>query len=756
MAKRSIGKPVRQSSGTKAGGKGWLGILLLIALGGGGYYGYDAWQNAENNRKAEEAARRSGADASQKLADELARMAEERDEQDRLAAEEEARRKKEAEEEALRQKAAEEEAERLRRMKENETTDTPAPVQQTEEPGTDTESIHEPSIYDKSLPLHGSSSIDSNAKKQFKALIDNLLEKRDFDVFEKAMAAKIMDAMAEYTANGKLSYGHYKNRPNLVQTVELCLLTRYAGAKELAEIAAQKGNGVDNRGVDFFQWLLRDRARPLHLFMQNYAYQEGLPSNMAHSLRQLYTIWSEMEEEDDRAKYVNLAIAGSLMIPEITTDRGRYRDEQATILSVPEICAYLRERDKNRKLATDIKKLSVSQLIHVVDVRLPQEEISWVEENINYTQATWGEAYGSVRYLMERAANDEDPYELYSFEELRKEGGVCRDQAYFACNTAKCCGVPAVYVVGDGDRGPHAWMVHLKDSTTWVQTNSYGYNSGQYNNPCSGRSQHEMFLLSRTEKTTDDKLAAAADSLVLANYLISVGDPQKAHNVAAFIPFTYPTETVAWSHYIRILGHDAEHQPPASVWRKITADLTRLGKKNYELLGLAAEVEDKYLFAGRKGAGKQSAMRRAMNQLNKHGGDERADLVLNAINRQAEAMMETKNYSGLGTFYRKHLKKYASRTDLFAKLLEQYMGYLEPEASARVWNILARDAEKIFERNVKSGGGDFFRLQKEVEIQQMIANAWEKAGNVRKYEKHRQEAEERLSNAKEKYKSEEE
>lgn len=753
MAKQVLkAKSLTTHKKPKKSGSGWIITLLLIALGGGGYYGYDTWQKNENERKAAEAARKAKIAADKRLAEEMARLAAEKEEQERLAAEEEER-KRLAAEEAERKRLAEEEEERRRKLKEDTADkDEPKPV----EPDKKEEPKEEPvqtSAYDNMPALHGADANGATAKKQFDALVDHLLQKKDFSAFEKAASARIKEAVPTYTGSGKLNYTQYKNNRNLMQAVDLCLLIRMAGEKELAEIVSTEGDDNDNNGVDFFRWALRDKSQALHQFMQHYLTQEGLDTNAAHSIRQFYTIWTETDAKE-RVKYMNLAIAGALINPQVAGSPGMYRDRNEPRLTVPEVCAYLREMDKKRKLVTDIKKLSVSQLLHVVDVRLPQSEFDWAAENVNYTQANWSAAYGSIKYVMERAATNKDLYENYSFEEIRKEGGVCRDQGYFSCNTGKCRGVPAVYIVGDGDRGPHAWMVNLVDATQWVQTNSYGYNSGRFTNPCSGRSQHESVLLSKDTKTTDAKLAPAADAMILADYMSRINCTTEARSTARYVTTAFPTLTAAWAHYIKVLGQDEDNLPPDKVWRKINADLNQLSKKNTELMDLAIEVEEKYLLDGKNAASKQAALRRSMNQLNRRGGDERADIVLNAVNRQAEVYAEEKNYTGLANLYRKQLKKYTGRGDIFGQLLGQYMGHLGDEAPARAWNTLAKDAEKLFEKQVRSNGSDLFKLKKECEIQRQIATAWENAGNERKALKMREDANIRQSRAEGQYATE--
>lgn len=753
MAKRTVRKSTVSRKPQQSGKGGWVVTLLLIALGGGGYYGYDLYQQKENERKAEEAARRARLEADKRLAEEMARLAAEKAEKERLAAEQAERERLAAEEEA-RRRAAEEEAERRRRLKESQKEDTtPEPEPTPEEP--EPQPQPQPTAYDGELSMHGAAASSISARKQFDTMVDNLLDKHDFDNFERSMSEKIKESVQAYTGNGKLNYAQYKNNRNLMQAVDLCLLIRLAGQKELTALAKAEGDENDNNGADFLRWALRDKSRPLHLFMQNYLMQGGRDENAAHSINLFYEIWKDLKGKD-RDKYLNLAIAGSLMSPAVCESRGLYRDTNVPMLTVPEVCAYLREMDSKRKLVTDIKKLSISQLIYVVDVRLPQSEFDWAAEHVNYTQANWGAAYNSIRYLMERAANNKDPYDKYSFEEIREEGGVCRDQGYFSCNTGKCRGVPAVYIVGDGDRGPHAWMVNLTDATTWVQTNSYGYNSGRFTNPCSGRSQHESVLLNKDGKTTDAKMVPAADAMILADYLVRIGCVTEAQSSARYVTNAFPNETASWAHYIKILGHDEEHMPPVATWRKIDTDLIRLSKKNSELLDLAAEVEDKYLLAGKNAASKQMAMRRSMSQLSKRGGDDRADLVVDAVRRQAETYKEANNMAGLANLYRKQLKKYTKRGDIFGQLLSQYMDILGEDASPRAWSTLAKDAEKLYDKHVQSSGGDFFKLKKEVEIQKTIATAWEKAGNERKAEKLNTIADERLRKAKEQHQGEDE
>jgi hypothetical protein len=51
----------------------------------------------------------------------------------------------------------------------------------------------------------------------------------------------------------------------------------------------------------------------------------------------------------------------------------------------------------------------------------------------------------------------------YTLENLRKVGGVCEEQAYFASHVARAIGVPASYISGQNADMSHAWVGFLQD-----------------------------------------------------------------------------------------------------------------------------------------------------------------------------------------------------------------------------------------------------------------------------------------------------
>lgn len=741
--------PTRPSAAGKpsSGGSGILITLLALAVlgGGGGYYWYTEQQAeqarlAQEKAEAEEAARRKA----EAEAAERARLAAEAAERERLAAEEAERARLAAEEEARRR--AEEEARRKQAGDDTPVVDdTPEPPK-PEEPKKEEEPA-DTAFYDKPLALAGTPGLDRANTELYDKMIDHLLESKDFEAFRQAFTKKIKAELPVVIKGEKLNYNTYKSSKNMVQAVDICLLTSLCGQDALASLCGGEG------GKDFFLWLLRDKSRPLHMFMTSVVLEQAQSQNIAYSMQTLRDIWSTCPTKE-RAKYLNLALACALVRPEHARSNGSLRNPEQPTLTMPQVFTYFREQDTKHKLLTDIKKMSVERLLHVVDLRLTQSEIDWALTHLSYTRDKWGEAYGSIRYRMDRAANGADPYEHYTFAELRKEGGVCRDQAYFCGNTAKCRGIPAIYAVGDGDRGGHAWVVLSVADNKWEQINNYGYTTGRITNPCSGKVHHESVFLSQTKVERADKLTPAADGILLSRLLSGEDCAEEARGAARYVAAAFPTLTVAWANLIAALEDERAEAANQNEWRKAYNELSRNGAKNGELVDLAAQVQDKHLINGLSAGAQKSQIDSTVRKMKRAMGDERADLVLETIERQAQLLADNKDFRGLDTLYSKQFKDYTDRGDIFAQLLGSYTKHLvDMEAPPLEWKRMVKKVDKLFFKKVKTGG-DYFKLQKTLGIQRMIADCYERGGDTKKAAKLREEADREDEQARSQYKDE--
>lgn len=738
----------------KSGGSGVFAFLLMFLLLGGGGYGFYVYQNNQKAQQAaaqkakEEARRKAAAEKAER--ERLAAEAAERARQ--AAAEEEEQRRREAEEAERARREAEEEEERRRREQEttDDTTPEPEPEPKDDEPEPTPDVPQEAGPYDAPLVISGTEGISRTSQETYDGMIRHLLAAHDFDAFARAFEKRIADEAPLVVKGEKLAYNTYKSSRNMVQAVDICLLTRLCGQQELAGLAATAGEA--DSGQAFFAWLLTDRSRPLHSLLQNYVLQEGRPENLPYTLKTFYAIWKACPPKE-REKYLNLAMACAMVRPQVAQGNGMLRNPKPNSLLDPvQVFTYFREADAKHKLLTDIKKMSVERLLHVVDFRLPQSEIDWVHQNLSYSRDKWGDAYGSIRYRMDRAANGKDPYTKYTFAELRKEGGVCRDQAYFCGTSAKCKGIPAIYVVGDGDRGGHAWVVLSVADNQWSQINNYGYTTGRFPNPCSGRQHHESVFLGQTKVERAAKLEPAADGILLSRLLSQVGSAEEARGAARYVAAAFPTLTVAWENLIAALENEKGSPTGTNEWRKAYNEMSRAAAKNGELLELAGKVQDKHLMDGKTAGAQKSALDSTVRRLKHNMGDARADLVVETVERQAKLLADNKDFRGLMNLYKKQLKDYSARGDIFQQLLDSYMRHLnDMEAPPAEWGRTAKEVDRLFSKGVLSGSGDYFKLSKEVTIQRMVADCYAKAGNTKKAEKMIEEAETRLRNAKSQY-----
>ncbi len=108
----------------------------------------------------------------------------------------------------------------------------------------------------------------------------------------------------------------------------------------------------------------------------------------------------------------------------------------------------------------------VEVLIHLVDVHAPIDELRWALKNYG-NDATVGKVYGTIVYDT-AALKFSQPKKVfkdgYSLMNIKKVGGVCAEQAYFASEVAKAIGVPSVYVTGEGADVGHAWVGYMKSA----------------------------------------------------------------------------------------------------------------------------------------------------------------------------------------------------------------------------------------------------------------------------------------------------
>jgi hypothetical protein len=111
-----------------------------------------------------------------------------------------------------------------------------------------------------------------------------------------------------------------------------------------------------------------------------------------------------------------------------------------------------------------LSKLPACMLVHVVDMVIGGGETQWVKQQLG-PQSLVGKRYHDVRYdnmFFKHGQKKQIDGHPYTLESIRKYGGVCVEQAYYAEQVGKSCGIPSVTVTGRGDDVGHAWVGYLK------------------------------------------------------------------------------------------------------------------------------------------------------------------------------------------------------------------------------------------------------------------------------------------------------
>lgn len=709
-------------------------IVLVLALAAGGV----AYHRVSVQRKAAaaELAARKEAEAKAaraRKAAELEAARKEAEERARAEAEEKARLEAE--------RLAAEEAAGKRQKKEPEMVE-PSPEEPKEEPVAQEDPRLE--IFKKPVILVSLKANNAANRKLFTDAFNLALETGRYDLYADFLRSSLERDAVKVIKFGKFDASMYDQSPYLMRANELYQLISKVGAETIQEQIKESSSRY------FYPWLFSDPSDPLRLFLRTMAREQTPGEEWGGILRKWAEFWMKTSAMP-RSRYSSLALACAMLDPRIASSPSRLRASSSTgvsttPLTLEQVFEYFMEMDEARELLTDITKLSPSELLFVVDVRLPRSEMDWARKKVRLTRKGWGGAYSMIRYRMDRAALGKDPYTNYTFQEILDEGGICMDQAYFAVNTAKCNGIPSAYVTGDGNRGPHAWVNLLTTDETWQSYGGYGYNTGHFSHPHNCKSKHESTLLQGMDrKVNGARLDTSLDYLSLAALFEEMQKPDCARVMLEAATQAAPGSPLGWERLIALMSRP-ESGTKLEEWDELVTMIKRKFRSRPDYLAMAARVEDEYIFPMRDASANKRHVARDLKKLEKETDEGRSDLTSAAIKRQADILMENGDRVGVAALYRKSMKDYARRAEVFEALMGQYYGYVSQDQEAVLQ--LAREAESFYNRSIRTKSGDYFKVKKEVAIQRKIAGYYEKGGNERKADSLRKDAEKREKNSK--------
>ena len=176
----------------------------------------------------------------------------------------------------------------------------------------------------------------------------------------------------------------YKQSPMLMRANELYQLISKVGPDTIRE------QTMESTPRYFYPWLFSDESNPVKLFLRTVAREQTPKEQWAGILRKWAEFWMKTSAMP-RSKYSSLALACAMLHPGIASSPSKLRASSSgnistTPLTLEQVFEYFMEMDEKHELLTDITKLSPSELLFVVDVRLPRSEMDWARKKVRLTR----------------------------------------------------------------------------------------------------------------------------------------------------------------------------------------------------------------------------------------------------------------------------------------------------------------------------------------------------------------------------------
>ena len=136
--------------------------------------------------------------------------------------------------------------------------------------------------------------------------------------------------------------------------------------------------------------------------------------------------------------------------------------------------------DNARALQIDPRSLPADVLVFLVSTTEHVDQLNWAC-NAYARNRNHGERFFEIQYDIEHYRTGQPKAvslaPRYCIEAIKRLGGVCADQAYFAEHVAKANGVPAAYMRGRSGEVSHAWLGYLRADRGGL---AWDFNAGRY------------------------------------------------------------------------------------------------------------------------------------------------------------------------------------------------------------------------------------------------------------------------------------
>ena len=582
---------------------------------------------------------------------------------------------------------------------------------------------------EKELVLTGLDAARENAITRDKDLFKRAIEGQAWNAYRGLLAKSIDAGLAQLGKGaGQNRFDEVWKAPMLYQAF---LRWQVLGRLSEPVISAQV---TDTYTGGMLIWLCSNTAA-----MEEFMLTIQPEDDAGKVLKFLMDAWPNTP--GDKAKYFPLALACAVVFDRevaIPNPVGDSASEKAVVEPIHRYLWFIEKNDKGL-LAAPVHHSTARDLVWVVCAPVSTSELEWSLDKMHMTRQHWGNAYGMIEYLMERAVKGLNPYKEYSFAEILKEGGICGDQSYFTVNTARAQGIPAMTLGGETDLGGHAWVgLKIKpDEWTTGIGRVGGVSKGETDNPQTGRtiSEQEVQLWGDRFHQSPVVSLAVARHLWLADYFEATKKDDSQVEAVHLANQLGQSFTETWAALYALLQKQmkltGEPAKPSNLedWKAFAQAMRREFKDNPRMAQLAARAESEFIFPYGEDEDAARTLLRERRRINRDSGEQK-DLIAESLKREADLILKRGDPTAkqdISRLYDSALRKYGGSITGFKMMAENYFSYFkdDPELAKKA----ARDIELAFKRVVETGTKDWFRATTESSIYKMICGYYRAAGD---------------------------
>jgi transglutaminase-like putative cysteine protease len=274
-------------------------------------------------------------------------------------------------------------------------------------------------------------------------------------------------------------------------------------------------------GSRVLEWVMSSEQR-IRLLVQNIQKYDDVPA----VFQNLEILTNDLESRDTYAKLI-LALS-------VVWDRPKRPPvhDQMGVKPLPYTADISNRYDYFKQLYASgesrlsYDRLSVRDLVFVVETPVPLSELRWAREHVKGSLEDWGQKFYSIEY--DHGRIDRGEYDwlngAYSLDQIRGRGGICVDQAYYAVITARAFGIPAIYFHALGSSGGHAWFSFMKAPGEWeLDVGRYsvqGYTTGFAFDPQTNRKMTDHDVVYACERVRGADEFEKADEYISIAYVL--------------------------------------------------------------------------------------------------------------------------------------------------------------------------------------------------------------------------------------------